>query len=216
MKIYAIPGLGADERMFEKLELNVPVKVLSYIKENASESIESYARRMAKEIDTTEDFVLLGVSFGGFMVVEMNKFLNPSHNFLITTVANYKQLPFTIHLASFLRLYKFLPITLIKKTMRINNWFFGTESKEDEGILKYFIDNARTTYLKWGIRKIVHWRSMDVTENVTRIHGDDDRILPVKRNYGEHISIKGGHLIIVNRAKEISEIINNVLSQINP
>lgn len=212
MIVYAIPGLGADERMFEKLKLNIQVKVINYVSENKGESLENYAKRMAASIDTSQEFALVGVSFGGILVVEMNKFLNPKINFLITTVKSYKELPWIIHLSGFIKLNKILPIAVIKSTKRINNWFFGTESKEDEKILDYFIKNASRSFLNWGIDKIVNWRNVEFPKNIIRIHGDNDRILPIQENFGNFNTIKGGHLIIVNRANEISELINRELS----
>ncbi|UZR94880.1 hypothetical protein [Chondrinema litorale] len=86
MKIYAISGLGADERVFKYLKLDCELIPLHWIKPQKNESIESYALRLSKNIDTKQEtFGILGVSFGGLIATEITKVLNPKFTILISS-----------------------------------------------------------------------------------------------------------------------------------
>ncbi len=75
MKLYIISGLGADFKILENIKFPdtvEPIFIPWLIPEN-NESFEHYVRRMAEKIDFSEPFALLGYSFGGFIVQEINK-----------------------------------------------------------------------------------------------------------------------------------------------
>ena len=80
MKIYCISGLGADHTVFDRLDINGEKVCISWIPSFEWESLKDYARRLTAQVDTSEPFLLLGVSFGGMLAVEMNKFISPEKN----------------------------------------------------------------------------------------------------------------------------------------
>ena len=85
MKLYAISGLGADERVFQFLKLNHKLIPLPWLTPEKNESIEKYAKRMAEMINTEDEFGILGLSFGGLVAVELSKLLNPKVTVLISS-----------------------------------------------------------------------------------------------------------------------------------
>ena len=88
MKLYQISGLGANEKVFKNLQLPSDLEIINlpWIQPEKNETLEHYAERMAEGINSNEEFLLMGVSFGGIIVKEMNRFLNPKFNFLISTI----------------------------------------------------------------------------------------------------------------------------------
>lgn len=53
---------------------------------------------------------------------------------------------------------------------------------------------------------IIYWSNAKTPIETIRIHGTKDKLIPLK---GEAIEIKdGGHFMIVDKAKEISKLIN--------
>jgi len=63
---YLIPGLGADERVFQFLRLRGEVHVLRWLPtQNAAEALPHYAARLAAAIPPEQACWLVGVSFGG-------------------------------------------------------------------------------------------------------------------------------------------------------
>ena len=65
MKIYLLPGLGADERLFRYLDLGEHTVIPTRWFVPSNETIEEYAGKIAKQIETGS--ILIGQSFGGMM-----------------------------------------------------------------------------------------------------------------------------------------------------
>ena len=84
MKIYVVSGLGADFKVLEKLKFpeNHEVVFIDWIIPQKEESFADYVKRMAEKIDDSEPFYLLGYSFGGIIVQELN-LLKPAEKFVI-------------------------------------------------------------------------------------------------------------------------------------
>ena len=72
MRLYCVSGLGADERVFQFLKLNVEIVPIYWIGINVDESIESYTKRLTSQINQKEAFGILGVSFGGLIVKSLS------------------------------------------------------------------------------------------------------------------------------------------------
>lgn len=82
MKLYCISGLGANQKAFKFLKFpdGIEPVFIEWLIPERGETLVHYTQRMAKNIDTSEDFALLGLSFGGIIVQEMNRFLSPKKN----------------------------------------------------------------------------------------------------------------------------------------
>src|SRR5690606_24659764 len=104
---------------------------LEWIKPEAGEDFLTYARRLSEGIDVLQPFVLIGLSLGGMMAVEMNKFLSPSYTLLISSVTNSSQLPFWFKLAGITHIYKIIPNSFFHHCNAIASWLLGAQSKDD-------------------------------------------------------------------------------------
>jgi hypothetical protein len=84
MKLYTISGLGADEKVLEKLTFNPEIEVvhIPWLIPEENEDFHHYVSRMANTIDHPEPFYLLGYSFGGIIVQEIHK-LKPAKRIVI-------------------------------------------------------------------------------------------------------------------------------------
>ena len=97
MKIYAFSGLGTDERIFRQLALDHELIPVKWINPLPKEKLSSYAQRLGEQIDQSEPFALLGVSFGGMLVSELVKTLNPEKVILISSASTRFELPYIVH-----------------------------------------------------------------------------------------------------------------------
>ncbi|RZJ34145.1 MAG: alpha/beta hydrolase, partial [Chryseobacterium sp.] len=84
MKLYTISGLGADEKVLEKLTFNESVEVvhIPWLIPNPEEDFADYVQRMSAYIDDSEEFYLLGYSLGGIVAQEIHK-LKPAKKIVI-------------------------------------------------------------------------------------------------------------------------------------
>jgi hypothetical protein len=207
MKLYTISGLGADHRVFDQLHLDCPVEHLPWLNPKKKEDIALYAQRMASQISNTGPIGIMGVSFGGLIAVEMSKRLKPQLTILISSVETKNELP---------RLYRFLGMTRIIPRIphfffvppkRLMHWVFGAKNKD---LLSEILNDADTRFTRWALHALCSWRNQQLLSNpALRIGGSQDKLLP-PRYTGEASILAGGkHFMIVDRANEISGLINS-------
>lgn len=209
--IYIFSGLGADERVFQKLDFSgLKVTFIHWITPQKNEKIEAYAKRLTSQI-TNNKPVLIGLSFGGIMAVEVAKQIDTEKIILIASAKTKQEIPFYYRFAGKLSLHKLIPTKLMKQANFLNKWFFGTENKQDKQLLKEILRDTDPVFLKWAIDKIVHWNNETVHKNLIHIHGTKDRILPFRYISCDIIVKEGGHLMTVNKSEELSQILRSLL-----
>ncbi len=213
-KIYLFSGLGADKRVFKHLKFNdfEPV-FIDWISPEENESIEHYATRISRQIEN-ENPVILGISFGGIIAIEISKQFKTRKLILLATAKTRDELPKFYLALGKLGALKILPTRLLKKSNCITNYFFGAKTEEDRKTLKEILDDTDPKFLKWALHKILHWKNMELPKNFVHIHGTEDKIIPIKKNRSD-IEIKnGGHFMTLNQFDELNRVINRELEKI--
>lgn len=211
--IYCIPGLGADERIFSRLSIQgYQLKFLNWIGPVPGETLHEYARRMAGGIEDAAP-VLLGVSFGGMVAIEIAKIVPASKVIIVSSVKCTAELPAWMKWLGAFRVNKLVPIKNYRFTERFRNYRLGISQKDDIELVNSYRRNADLTIVKWSIHQILNWKNRDYPDTIFHIHGEKDKIFPVRGIKPTHI-IKGGtHMMILNRAAEISNCISRILSE---
>lgn len=211
LKIYGISGLGADKRVFDYLKLNAKFYPIAWIEPLKNESISEYSKRLSQVIDTSKKFCLIGVSFGGLIAVEMNKFILPELTILISSAETKNEIRPMFRFFGKLNLIKIIPVKLFKPPVWLLSYFFGTRKTQ---LLKNILDDTDLPFAKWAVNELVNWENVSRIENVIKIHGSKDRLIPVRGERKMEIIKDGGHFMIVDKADEISNIINSKLGLI--
>jgi pimeloyl-ACP methyl ester carboxylesterase len=156
-ELYIFSGLGADKRVFQRLDFSVfSTTFIKWIVSQDRETIENYATRLLDQIRTTKP-TLIGLSFGGLIAVEVAKQIDTEKVVLIASAKTKKEIPFYYRFAGQLRLHKLLPTRLLKSSNFIKNWFFGTSSTFEKQLLKQILIETNPTFLKWAIDKVARW-----------------------------------------------------------
>src|SRR5258707_139416 len=97
--IYCISGLGTDAKIFSRLKIRGYQLIhLPWLKPRSKESMKSYAARMAAPIHHPSP-VLLGVSFGGMVAIEIAKQLPVKKTIIISSVKTLKEIPSWMRIA---------------------------------------------------------------------------------------------------------------------
>jgi pimeloyl-ACP methyl ester carboxylesterase len=205
--IYLISGLGADETIFQRLNFGTLNPVfIKWIKPNKNELIEHYAIRLTEQIQEPNP-IILGVSFGGMLVIEIAKQIDCQQVIIISSVKTASEIPFYFRLIGQLNIHKLIPIKLLKYPNPLVYWFFGMHTKAEKELLKNILLNTDKVFLKWAINAIVNWKNKALITQLIHIHGDLDRILPNK-NTIDFIIPNGGHLMVFNQ----TDLINSILT----
>lgn len=209
--IYIFSGLGADERVFQKLDLTgLPVTFIQWIAPQQNETMEGYATRLLSQIKTQKP-ILIGLSFGGMMAVEVAKQIETDKIILIASAKTKNEIPLYYRLAGKLKIHKLLPISLLKKLNFISTWIFGASSAFDKKLLKTILKETDSVFLKWAIDKIVCWTNQTQFKNLQHIHGTADNILPIRYVNCNFKITNGGHLMTLNNAAEITKRLRELL-----
>ena len=206
MKIFAISGLGADKRVFKYLTLQYDLIPVEWIEPKAKEPIIEYSKRLIEKykIGAKEEFGILGVSFGGLIATEISKLTKPKFTILISSVASKNELSRLIKLAGKSKIIELIPEKLLNPPKVIASFMFGAKNTE---LLNSILDDTDLTFTKWAIRELLNWKNLSPVQNLIKVSGTKDKLLPPKGNNNILID-KGEHFMVVDRAKEVSNIIN--------
>lgn len=213
MKIYVVSGLGADFKVLEKIQFpdQHEIVFIDWLIPHQDEGFPEYVARMAEKIDVSEPFCLLGYSFGGIMVQEINK-LKPAHKVVILgSIKSDKEKSRLIRAGEITKIPKILPVK-----------FFNERTTNIYGVVRKFFDskNPRVLeyfrvkdpyYLKWSIEKISDWK-FDENPDVIQILGDRDIVFPVKNSKPNYIVKGGTHLFPATKFREVSKILGEVFN----
>jgi pimeloyl-ACP methyl ester carboxylesterase len=209
--IYCISGLGADEKAFSKLNIEgYQLKVIDWIDPVKNEPLVNYATRMLQFIDD-QNPILMGLSFGGIMCIEIAKQIPVQKIILISTIKTKYELPLWMKLVAKTRLHKIYSMKSYKITQPFQNLFLGATSQDEKAMANNYRKNANTSYVKWAVNQILNWQNKEVPAPVFHIHGNADRMFPVKKVKADAIITNGKHLMIMTKANEVSKAINQFL-----
>ncbi|NND93506.1 MAG: alpha/beta hydrolase [Flavobacteriales bacterium] len=213
MRIYGISGLGADERVFQRVNeyLGEPIHFVPWIDPQPKETLSHYAHRLAETIDTSEPYCLVGVSFGGMIATEMNKIINPEKTIIISSAATKDELPLYFRGAGRLNLVPYIPKSLIQVPRPLLDVVMSVKKQESKNLVRDIVKTTDKDFLKWAVQSILTWDNEEIPNNLRRIHGKADRVLPLKADADK--IIEGGHLVIVDEPQEIAQVLEEELAR---
>lgn len=203
--VYFISGLGADLRLFQYLSLaDVRPHFIRWITPEKNESWEHYAQRLTTQIKTP-DPILIGMSMGGMMAVEIAKILPVRKVILISSAKTAREIPPYFKLLRILKGHEWISYRLLTWLgLTFGGWLFGTTCKADKQLLSEIIHDTDETFFRWAWQRVVTWKNKTVPAGLLHLHGSGDHMLPLQFIKADIIIRNGTHLMVVNRADEIS------------
>lgn len=209
---YLIPGLGADERVFQFLRLQGEVHVLRWLPpQTASETLLHYAARLATVVPGGRACWLVGVSFGGVLALEVAQVRPLARVVLISSFISPKELPWLGRVARATGLHHLVPPQLLPWLPRVAQWFFGVKNGREYHLLRQILRDTDPAFTRWAIARLLRWPGR-TTPAALRIHGTHDRLLPAGAAHSQHL-LPGGHLIVISHAAAISRILNQLAAE---
>lgn len=213
--IYLISGLGADERVFQHLEFpgSYEIHYLPWIKPlGVDEPIGEYALRMSRRI-LHDDPVLLGLSFGGIMCIEIARHIPVSKIILLSSIKGKQEMPPYYNGLAKLLLRKLPDKLLFRRRQAIVRLFMQCSTEEEKQLLSEYLARQDYSYLRWALGAVLHWENNWVPDHLIHIHGSNDRPFPRRFVQPTHTIVRGGHFMVMNRAKEINRILERELQE---
>lgn len=211
--IYCISGLGADERIFKKLHIKGAKLIhLPWPEYDVYDEMGCYAQKIAALIKE-DNPIILGISFGGMMAVEISKLVPVKQLFLISTAKTAAELTSPGWVVKKLLVSEVLPGFVYKSPNKVMLSLFGAETDEEKDLLRAILKDSDGQFMRWAMRAIMLWQNAYVPQNATHIHGTGDNIILPANVEPDYWIEDGTHMMIYKRADEIAAIIEKELSQ---
>lgn len=208
--VYCLSGLGADEKVFHPLQINAKMKFIPWLQPFKNENIKHYAKRMAEMIDHASP-VLLGISFGGMIGIEIARVIEVEQLIIVSSVKSANELPQWMRIMGKFYLHKVLPTRSYKFTERFDNNRLGITNEKELALVNSYRKKLDPIYFDWAVHQVLNWKNKWYPQNIIQIHGEKDRIFPLKNLKPTHIIEGGTHIMILNKTDELSKCINSVL-----
>lgn len=214
--VYLLPGLGADERLFEpQLNEFENVSVLSWIEHKNDEDLSTYCQRLAAahRPHLKEPYVLGGMTFGSIVSIELTKHLNPEALFLLAGFRSSSDIQSSFHIqAKSLQLVPD-PLVLLFVTNIGLNQFVRREglSEQYADLLKEQAKAISLDFFRWSVKQSSEWSfHSEIETPFLQVQGENDYVCG-KPPYKDVQTIEGGnHLVQYTHAEEVNKYLEQV------
>ncbi|MDB5032467.1 alpha/beta hydrolase [Mucilaginibacter sp.] len=213
-KIYLIAGLGADTRLFNNIDLHDrDVVPIDWIEPNKSDTLSTYAQRLIYQYNIVANSVVIGVSLGGILAIEIAKLVPLNKVILISSIKTIDEAPLYFKLFKTLPAYKLVPGRLMANLGLLIKPVFGNMSTQDAWLFNDMLKKSSPVFIKWAMAAVLHWKNTTVPPNVHHIVGDKDLVFNYKRIKNATV-IKGGtHIMVFDKAKQINKLLKSILKK---
>lgn len=210
MKIYLLPGLGADARMYlPQMKVLNNCEVLEHLNPNKHETLQEYALRLVPKIDTTEKFCLVGTSLGGMLAIELSRHVTPQKVILIATIKDRSEMPGFIRAMKHLKLHKLLKgERIIDMNTLLANRLNNRGDDQIATLLSQMAASTNPRFIEWAIDAVVNWHPAPLPQvPFVHLHGTNDRLFPISR-IKNAIPVQGGtHVMNISSSNSVNELL---------
>jgi pimeloyl-ACP methyl ester carboxylesterase len=192
--IHALPGMGANRRMYPPPWASLPDFIAQDWTPYAGEkSLADIAESMTETLSIRDGDSLVGSSLGGMVACEITKIRKIKTLYLFGSATGKEEI--NIVLSMLHPLVQIAPI----------DWLRFSAGKIP-GELSQMFAEAETPFLRSMCSAIFEWQGLtDSATKIFRIHGRKDLVIPPPDKVD--LMLNGGHLISVTHAKECVEFI---------
>lgn len=214
-KIYCLSGLGADERIFANLRIDGAELVhLPWPEYDEHDELPCYAQKISALIKD-ENPILLGVSFGGMLAVEIAKIRKVEKVIIVSSAKTKEEIPHFGRFMKFIVTKQVVPAVFFTWPNRVVMQMFGAATDIEKEMLKGVFRATDGYLVRWAMKAIQLWRNSTYHEPIVHIHGDADKIITPEYIHADYWIKGGSHIMIYNKAEEINTIINKELKNGN-
>lgn len=211
--IYLISGLGSDERVFQYLDLkDYEVHPVQWIDPVKGESMQDYAQRLKAQIKTA-DPILIGLSMGGMIAVEIGKLISTEKIILISSAKFASELPTSFNIFKKWKAHHYIPDFLLLWPNRVLYHMFSVYNRRDKAMLKSILQDTDAKFARWAMDAILKWKNSEIKGTLIHIHGIRDRIIPIENVAADYIIEGGSHSMVFQQPEKITGIIRQIISQ---
>lgn len=212
-RIYLIPGLGADCRIYKNLDLaGHDVFFVNWIAPDPADTLSTYAQKLIDYYKIQQNSILIGNSMGGMVAIEIAKLQPMAKTILISSIKSSEEASSYFSFFRSVPLYKYIPTSLLVKARLFVKYIFGSMLPEDQHLFEDMYKNTSPAFIKWAMGAILKWKNTIIPDNVYHITGSNDKVFNCRKAIGAQIIKNGTHIMIFDRAAEINTILKRILN----
>lgn len=213
-RVYFIPGLGADERLFSQLNLKgIEEHYLNWIEPEDCTTMADYAARYVPMIDTSEPFYILGMSMGGMMAIELQKLIQPEKLILISTVKTRLEISPQLRAVARMKLDMLFSGSVIQNLSGLIDLVVPWQTQTQRSLFLEMLHNSTPEFLKFAIHACINWDNEIMPHNYVHFHGNRDPLFPGSRAINAEIVEGGNHFMIYEKGEELTRRIQQYLDR---
>lgn len=208
-RIYLIPAPDMDERAidsvvipgFEIIKLNLPPLC-------SDTNVTACCRSLLTQIEDQEP-ILLGFCYGGILALELAGSISVTKVVIVASIKQSFEIPNMWKLAALAYYYTpnlFLTVSGIAVTSFVRNVL-----RSDIKIPRIWLKSPQNKFI---VRHALSFQTALDDRLVTHIHGDSDRLLPIKNIKRARVIPGGGHFMFVDKRKEVLTAISESLAHL--
>ncbi len=175
-----------------------------------ADTLVTYAAKMSAQIPG-DDPIIMGVSFGGMLASEIAKMRPVQKAILISSAKVRAEVGY--HSPLYAMLHKVVPAWCFGRTYWLLLYRLGARTREERMLLAAMLRDSSRPFGKWATRAILNWKSTDCTDNILQLHGTADKVIAAANVQPDHWIAGGSHIMVYNRAGEVSEVVRKALAQ---
>jgi pimeloyl-ACP methyl ester carboxylesterase len=212
-KIYLIPGLGADTRIYNNIDLPADNDVIpiNWIDPDKTDTLSSYAQKLIYQYHISNNSILIGNSLGGMIAVEMTKLIPVNKVILISSIKTSSESPWYFGLFRAIPVNRLIPGKLVTSLGFLIKPALGHISDADAWLFNDMLKKTSPKFIKWAMQAVLHWDNENIPTGLYHITGNKDRVFPYKNIKNAQIVKGGTHIMIYDMAKEINKLLKVIL-----
>lgn len=211
--VFLIPGLGADKRIYKNIKLNnANITYTDWFEPEPDDTLSSYAQKLIDQYHITAGSVVIGNSLGGMIAVEIANKIKLKNVVLISSIKTVDEEPFYFSFFRWFPIYRLIPGSLFTRMGLLITPLFGKMYSVDAYLFNSMLQNTSPKFVKWAMGAALKWKNKTIPSNLYHIIGDKDLIFNYKKIKNATIVKSGTHIMVFDKAKEINQLLANILS----
>ena len=212
-RLVLFSGMGADGRLFRSIRIpEAEIVTPDHAEPAPGEALTQYAARIAAALAIQPDDIVGGISFGGMLAGEIARQRRVAGLILLGSCLRPDRLPRSYRWIE--RLGCFIPDFALRcRSWRpLVRWRFAPITRDAETCLIEIANHYPAAQIRAFGRMIMTWAGVDdVGCPVLSIHGDSDRIIPLKSASPDLILKDAGHAFTLTHADKTTSAIREFL-----
>ena len=201
--------MGADSRLFRSIRIpEAEIVAPDYSEPAAKEALPQYASRMADRLNIQAADVVGGASFGGMLAGEIARQRPVAGLIVLGTCLHPARLPQSYRWVE--RAGPFIPDSILglRSWRPWVRWCFAPLSRDAETCLVEMAASYPTAQIREFGRMVMAWSGLEnVSCPVLSIHGNCDRIIPLKCAEPNLVLNDAGHAFTLTHAEQTNSAI---------